>query len=166
MHNHNDRLDFVNPYSFKRIGFSLAWRPSRPFRDLFCSATDLGSTPSCLLSRVLSGPRLLPSRLLWALSSLGPGPLGRSADSPWVAKGLDPRLLGISEIDERDWRTNFNPFHFLTLCRHVCPAGAPRAAPTVKCGLKVLNLVPFLHVFRNHFCEFLLLPVVQIALKP
>ena len=33
---------------------------------------------------------------------MGSGSLARSVDSPWVAEGLDSRLLAISPIEERD----------------------------------------------------------------
>ena len=35
----------------------------------------------------------------------------------------------------------------------------------VKHRMKVLNSIPFLHLFRNHLGKFLLLHLVQIALK-
>jgi hypothetical protein len=101
IHHYNDHLDSVDPSSLKRIGFSLARTLSRPFWDFSCSSSFLGGASCCLLPRVLSSPQLLPSGLLPTLSSLGPGLLGRSVDSPWVAKGLDSRLLAISVINER-----------------------------------------------------------------
>jgi hypothetical protein len=117
IHNYNDQLGSVNPLSFKRIGFSLA---PRPFWDLSSSSSVLGKASCCLLPRVLSGPQLLPSRLLYALSGLGPGSLGKSVDSFWLAKDLDSRLLGISTINEGIEVDPSIPFIFLSLYSSVC----------------------------------------------
>ena len=47
---------------------------------------------------------------------------------------------------------------------HARPSIIPKYPATVRAE-DPENLVPFLHVLRNHFCELLLLRVVQIALK-
>jgi hypothetical protein len=48
---------------------------------------------------------------------MGPWVLGGEVGSLWLGKSLDSRLLGISAINERDRRLNFDPVHLLILQR-------------------------------------------------